>query len=74
MTLVGAPAPALASTACVAKLTVRTQDGKSAVFYISEDKSEKPTRHIYYARMDPSPIVFQISELFVESLRMLGSF
>jgi hypothetical protein len=57
-----------------AKLTVRTQDGKSAVFYISEDKSDKPTRHIYYARLDPSPIVFQISELFVESLRQLGSF
>jgi len=57
-----------------ARLTVRTQDGKSVVFYISEDKSDKPTRPIYYARMDPSPVVFQVSSLFVESLRMLGKF
>lgn len=41
------------------------------VFYISKDQSDKPTNPIYYARMEGSPVVFQISSPFVEGLKKL---
>ena len=56
-----------------ATLTVRHEGGK-AVFFISEDKSDKVNRPIYYARLDPSPVVFQINAPFIENLRQLGAF
>ena len=56
------------------RLTVRTDDGKSTVFLFTENQSDKPTRFIYYARMDPSSVVFQIHAPFVDGLRRLGKF
>jgi hypothetical protein len=51
-------------------LTV-VHDGGKAVFYISADQSDKPTRPLYYARMEGSSVVFQIPGVFIESLRRL---
>jgi uncharacterized protein DUF4340 len=53
-----------------ARLTVVHQGGR-AVFYISENLSDKPTRPIYYARMSDSPTVFQLSGVFVTGLKDL---
>jgi hypothetical protein len=48
-------------------------DGVKTVFYISKDQSDKPTNPIYYARMEGSSVVFQISSPFVEGLKKLPS-
>lgn len=53
-----------------ATLTV-VHDGGKAVFYIGSDRSDKPTRPIYFSRMEGSPVVFQLSGVFVESLKRL---
>lgn len=43
--------------------------GGTAELYISENKSDKVNRPLYYARFSDSPIVFQINGLFVDSLK-----
>jgi len=53
-----------------ATLTVLHEGGK-AVFYISIDQSDKPSRTVYYARMEGNPVVFQISSAFVDGLKKL---
>ncbi|HLF93999.1 MAG TPA: DUF4340 domain-containing protein [Planctomycetota bacterium] len=53
-----------------ATLTVLHEGGK-AVFYISADKSDKVGRSIYFARLEGSPVIFQISSVFVEGLKKL---
>lgn len=45
--------------------------GGVAELYISENKSEKANRPLYYARFADSKIVFQINGAFVETLKMV---
>ena len=39
------------------------------LLYISENLSKVPTRTVYYGRFKDNPTVFQISPVFVESLK-----
>jgi hypothetical protein len=46
-------------------------DGGEAELYISENKSDKINRPLYWARFKDSKTVFQINGLFVDSLKVV---
>ena len=40
-----------------------------ATFYISDNRAEKATKFLYWARKSDSPLVFKINAAFVENLK-----
>jgi hypothetical protein len=46
-------------------------EGGAAELYISDNKSDKINRPLYYARMKDSKVVFQINGMFVDSLKVV---